>query len=439
MRRRSERATGSWKTILGLLVAAVVVYTGIKVFPLYFLDSYFKDDLEVRGRASRGDEQSAERLRDAICRDAQRYRIPLQREDVKVETTPSGQRITADYAMPVDLPFYQPTLHFHHQYPEDKRAKTIVDYRTLSALGLLLGLFWFGKGFVIFWKYRVVADTPLVPIRSIAMGLVQIHGKAMGERTLLSPVTSVPCLLYKVDIERWAGDLRGSSGNWSAYLTDAAWVGFCLEDETGRVPVDPQGAEYDLEQTGQSEISKRPGLLPGHAWETEEPLTDGPGLPPSDSQLRSYVSRVAAGRRTALYQGADLSPDAPQGSERKESRRIIVPALRFLFGIFLARELGPLAGGFARSSGDYRLTEYCILPEQSYDITGTCTANPQSKDEADRQVIAKGKNAPLFLISNRIEKDIEGTLRARALRHILGGGLLAIGCLAALLETLGIL
>ncbi|MGA2629235.1 MAG: hypothetical protein ABSG54_03390 [Terriglobia bacterium] len=439
MRRGGERHSNSWKTVLGLLVAAVVVYTGIKVFPLYFLDSYFKTDLEVRGSASRGDEQSAERLRDAICSNAQKYHIPLQREDVKVEITPSGQQITADYAIPVDLPFYQPALHFHHQYPEDKRARAIFDYRTLSAIGLMLGLFWFLKGFVIFRKYRVVADTPLVPIRSIAMGLVQIRGKAVGEQPLLSPVTRLPCLLYKVDIERWAGDMRSGSGSWSHYLTDAAWVGFCLEDETGRVPVDPQGAEYDLEQTGQSEVSKRPGLLPGHAWETEAPLADGPGLPPSESQLRSYVSRVAAGSRTALYQGADLSPDAPKGSERKESRPVIMPALRFLFDIFLARKLGPLAGGFARSPGDYRLTEYCILTEHSYDITGTCTANPESKNESDRHVIAKGNNAPMFLISNRSEKDVEGTLRLRALRHIFGGGLLAIGCLAALLETMGIL
>lgn len=359
--------------------------------------------------------------------------------NVKVEITPSGQRITADYAVPVDLPFYQPTLHFHHQYPEDKRARRIADYRTLSAIGLILGLFWFLKGFVIFWKYRVVADTPLVPIRSIAMGLVQIRGKAVGERTLLSPVTHFPCLLYKVDIERWAGGLRSGSGNWSPYLRDVAWADFCLEDETGRVPVDPQGAEYDLEQTGQTEISKRPGLLPGHAWETEEPLPNGPGLPPSESQLRSYVSRVAAGINTALYQGADLSPDAPKGSARNESRPVFMPALRFLFAVFLARKLGPLAGGYARSSGDYRLIEHCILPESSYDITGTCTANPESKNESDRHVIAKGKNAPMFLISDRGEKDIEGTLRARALRHIFGGGLLAIGCLAALLETMGIL
>ena len=44
--------------------------------------------------------------------------------------------------------------------------------------GFGAGLYLFFKGFRIFRKYRVLADTPEMPIRSIPMGLVEVHGKA---------------------------------------------------------------------------------------------------------------------------------------------------------------------------------------------------------------------------------------------------------------------
>lgn len=85
------------------------------------------------------------------------------------------------------------------------------------------------------------------------------------------------------------------------------------------------------------------------------------------------------------------------------------------------------------------MTEHCIQPEYSYDITGTCAENPAVTNEVDHKIIAKGRNSPTFLISNRTEKAIEGTLRSRALRYVFGGGLLAIGFATALLQSLGFL
>ena len=67
-----------------------------------------------------------------------------------------------------------------------------------SILGFGGGIYTFLKGFRQYRKYRLVADTPTIRIRSVPMGLVQIRGEARGEETLLSPVTRTPCYIFKV-------------------------------------------------------------------------------------------------------------------------------------------------------------------------------------------------------------------------------------------------
>ena len=79
-------------------------------------------------------------------------------------------------------------------------------------MGFGAGLYYFYKGFRVFREYRVLMDTPEIPIRSVAMGLVEIHGKATGIPPIPSPVTQTPCYFYKVDIEHWVTDKNG--GHW---------------------------------------------------------------------------------------------------------------------------------------------------------------------------------------------------------------------------------
>jgi hypothetical protein len=122
-----------------------------------------------------------------------------------------------------------------------------------AALGFGLGLYYFVKGFREFRKYRLLADTPEVPIRSMAMGLVEIHGKARSEEQVYSPVSNTPCCYYKVDIEKYVKDSKGR-GRWVHQATDANGVPFYLEDASGKVRVDLQGVEFDLNENCKREI-----------------------------------------------------------------------------------------------------------------------------------------------------------------------------------------
>ena len=438
MQRGAQVAIKLLVTVLGLLVVTAVIYAAVKVFPLYAANWKFKEAMFSYARVIHVEPGSTDRLHDAIYREAQRDGIPLDSQNIKVEVSHSGTQVTADYTAPIDLPFFQPQLIIHVQYPDEKQLFSPFNRFSLSSIGLILGIFWFFKGFAFFWKYRIIADTPLAPIRGVAMGLVQIRGKAVGEKTLTSPISNQACFLYKVDIDRWSAG-RGGSGRWSHYLADVVGVNFYLEDESGRVLIDPLDAEYDLHETCKSEVSKSEYAMLGQMWKTEEQPGSIPGLPVSQTDLRSYVRQVESGVYTGLSRGKDWPARGAVKPRRVKPRRGIMYWFNLLFNSFLVAQQGPLAVDYGHSPGDYRLTEYCISPEEMYDITGTCTPNPGAKEGSDQQLITKGANDPTFLISNQSEKDLENTLRGRARLHIFGGGLLAVGCAAALLETIGLL
>ena len=268
-------------------------------------------------------------------------------------------------------------------------ASTKIDVWLMVGFGA--GLYYFYKGFRVFREYRVLADTPEVPIRSVAMGLVEIHGKATETPPVTSPVTQTPCYFYKVDIEHWVEGKNG--GHWSHLATDADGPRFYVADKTGKVLVDAHNAEFDLIQTARVETRSGMGtgfggLLSGIGGSTR---TAAPNV-----DLWSYASSAVA-----RHKGAGIF-----GSGTGMGRR-------------------------------YRLTEFLILPEHWYDITGTCVENPTPQDEHDRNMIVKGTNEPTFLISFRSEQEIERTLRNRAAMYILGGAALAVVCLGIFLAKHG--
>jgi len=275
-------------------------------------------------------------------------------------------------------------------------------------LGFGAGLFFFFRGFRIYRKYRILADTPEMPIRSIPMGLVEVHGKAKGDQLVTSPVSKTPCFFYQVDIEKWVRDKN--RGHWAHAKTDADGAKFYLDDGTGKVLVDAHSAEYDLIRSARRETGRGFGSSWGRTlWGKKDPtLTTGPRA--TDSELLAYAQSVLSSSRPSV------SLDA---------------------GSILANLAGGSLSLGGSSSDRYRLTEYCILPDHWYDLTGTCVENPNPQDEHDRNLIVKGENEPTFLISWRSEKEIERTLHNRALFHIFGGAALSIVCLGILLWKFG--
>jgi hypothetical protein len=364
-----------------------------------------------------------------------------------------------------------------------------------AVIGFFGGVYYFFKGFRTFREYRVVEDTPEMPIRSIAMGLVRVHGKAQGDQLVSSPVSHSPCFFYKVHIEKWQQDSRGG-GRWSNYRTDADGMKFYLQDASGKVQLDAHDAEYDLVQNARLEIGGRSFLgLSGGANETELRSyitavttkkisafverrfnTQRPGLDAEHEKARQaaqemfkhplgsaeFLEQVLVAQGPRLQQ--HLVDVGPQTDPRKEQARLaMIEAHQYPPGSAQFREnmqraiaaqgepggspvasvtrLGQTGSGISLlgcppASGRFRLTEFCIVPEHWYDVTGTCTENPSPQDEHDRNLIMKGRNEPTFLISFRAAKEVERRLRRRAAAQIFGGAGVSIACLAYILYRL---
>jgi hypothetical protein len=101
------------KTIVALMILGAAWYAGLKVFAPYYAYSQLADKMRQQARFAQVDEPSTERLRDIIFAEAETHDIPLRREDIQIENSPSGVLITADYNVMVDLHFHQFSLHFH--------------------------------------------------------------------------------------------------------------------------------------------------------------------------------------------------------------------------------------------------------------------------------------------------------------------------------------
>jgi hypothetical protein len=411
-------------------------------------------------------------------------------------------------------------------------------------LGFGGGLYMFFKGFREFRKYRLVADTPEIRIRSIPMGLVKIRGQALGEETLPSPLTRTPCYLYKVVVEQWHSESDGG-GEWKHAATDTGSVKFYLQDSSGNVLVDSTDAELDLPRCARREVgshSSGASLNPGSQAQGAAAVT---ATAATDMELLQYVAQAQSrhltqmvgkgigfisrgdpaqspGRQSFLNFLADPTgagaedfrsrmmrsmvarqdPSGeisrlalevwkyPQGSREFQSalQRVVQAYAHMMASAKHAPDPGGMeaqvrehpeqvlqmvahvagaaepqadpetekarqaALAYGReqiavmtqrethmASGRFRLTEYCLVPGQMYDITGTCAENPHPQDEYDRNIILKGTNEPTFLISSKTEKEIESSLRKRTAWMVLGGAALAVACLAILLGKLGLL
>ena len=101
------------KTIAVLVIFGAACYAGLKVSAPYFACAQLADKMRQQARFAGVDGRSTEQLRDIIFGEAETDDIPLRREDIQIENSPSGVLITADYKVTVDLHLCQLSLHFH--------------------------------------------------------------------------------------------------------------------------------------------------------------------------------------------------------------------------------------------------------------------------------------------------------------------------------------
>ena len=280
---------------------------------------------------------------------------------------------------------------------------------------VVIGVILFIFGFVKYREYRVLADTPQVPIRSVAMGLSHVLGTSTGGQPLTSPLMQVPCYYYEVKVEKKVK--RDNRETWEETHKERAEVPFYLQDETGTILVDPQNAEFNLPRAFWGEL-RPPALLSfGHAPRKVDESLGVP--PPTDEHLRAYLNGQFSRMRAAV-QGSGVP-----GSSLMDKGLAVAEKMQML-GVSIG------AGGISMDFGNhtYRFTEYCLPAGRATNVLGTCTENPNPADEGDRNLLKKGENEKTFLISTKTEAKLEGSLRLQAFAMIFIGAALILGGVA---------
>lgn len=136
----------------------------------------------------------------------------------------------------------------------------------VAGAGAILGIYLFWSGFRKLRFKRMILNTPLSRIRGASIGLVEVNGTPTGPSILTAPVTGDPCFYYRVQAWQWTQS--GDKHAWKSVLEESLYVPFFLEDSTGRVLVDPQGADMDVHRSFVDEVGaslfRTPELVPPH-------------------------------------------------------------------------------------------------------------------------------------------------------------------------------
>jgi E3 Ubiquitin ligase len=117
----------------------------------------------------------------------------------------------------------------------------------VALVGVAVGVFLFFRGFRMLQYKRLILNTPSSKIRSASMGLVEVSGMPTGPKTISSAITGAPCYYYRARAWQWIDN--GKGGSWRQAVDESVFVPFFLEDNTGKVLVNPQGAALDVHRS----------------------------------------------------------------------------------------------------------------------------------------------------------------------------------------------
>jgi len=272
--------------------------------------------------------------------------------------------------------------------------------------GIGIGVRLFFRGFPFLKGKHLIQDTPRSTVRGAALGSVEVSGTVVGPYTLIAPLSQTDCFYYHAIA-------LGSSGEEKKPKEEILYVPFFLDDGTGRVMVDPRGAQTDLQPSVDDEYSSSTGdaftrhFLLRHGISSEYPV-----------HLEEYCIR--AGDR--LY---------------------VLGTLRENPGLESAADCmahGISQGFLSAAAADLqrRAAIESILPPAS-SLPPMQQAPPVETETFDLNppvVLMKGTSGDPFFISWRSQRDVVEELAWRSVLYIWGGPVLALAGLWLLVNHL---
>ena len=113
------------------------------------------------------------------------------------------------------------------------------------AVGVVSGVGLSIYGFVMNSRKRLIESIPTSPVRSLAVGIVEVSGRAQPEHGLLrAPFSGMPCVLFSYQVEERRAS--GKETRWDTIAKGTSQEPFFIQDDTGQVLVVPFDAQLIL-------------------------------------------------------------------------------------------------------------------------------------------------------------------------------------------------
>jgi hypothetical protein len=354
-------------------------------------------------------------------------------------------------------------------YFADIVASAPMNLLAAAAAGVAGGLYLFYRGFRLLQRKRLILNTPASKIRSASMGLVEINGVATGPYVISSPMKQVSCYYYRSIA--WQYQQRGKNSEWVKVAEESLHVPFYLDDGSGKLMVDPTGAEMDLHCDLHEEYNR-------------SVLLGGPEMPGSvysflsrhgvDSSRRIKVEERCINRDTSLFVLGTLSQNpgldasvvpAWAGQAVQKSTRVLasavmpvkqkpevvnlsgestnVPAIEMTQQQKIAAALIKAGIGNPAAWAVAGVSPQAAL--QATSSVSAAAATSLARDEPHGQetnetydlhppvVLMKGSHDPTFFISWRSQRDLIANLGWKSTLMIWGGPALTLVCVYILL------
>lgn len=345
-------------------------------------------------------------------------------------------------------------------------------------IGFGSGIALFLYGFRLLQQRRLILDTPFSKIRSASLGMAEISGLATGPYTLLAPITARHCYYYRTLVWEWKQS--GKNKQWCKIASECMYVPFLVDDNTGRMLVNPRGADLDLHRDFEQEFCDslfttahpapenvrtflaRHGVITNNKIKVEEfsikpknalfilgTITENRDFEIKPQAIRDPEPLTSFSPQgfsvTWVHESGELplnaAPAAALASSQQELIRLssdsatlktseMTQQQKVAAALVKAGITSPAAWSVAGLSADSAVTVQTVANPP--------TANATTSDAFDPHppvLLMKGESNPTFLISWRSQREVARSLQWKCVLMIWGGPALALLSLYVLLNA----
>lgn len=370
-------------------------------------------------------------------------------------------------------------------------SRGFADIVVALSVGICAGLYLFYRGFRLLAQRRLIENTPASKIRSASVGLVELSGLAEGPRTVQSPITSLNCYFYRSLVWEWIQS--GKSGHWEKVVDEQLHVPFYLNDNTGRILIEPEGAELDIHRDfheeynnsifGGNDLSSNVGaFLVRHGVSTSRKLKiEEYCIKPKNALFVLGTLATNPGLRIATSTGSDSASMAPNATLLKTTESATAGSSSPMAHSMLVRNEDTGTQEVIRLSGNPKPATTAGMTQQgkiaaammkagitnpvAWEVAGVpypdgriaetqpplnsnSTSNSEKSASIEKEdsngfdaepatVLMKGEHNAAFFISWRSQREVVRSLGWKSTLMIWGGPVLTLGSLYGLARFLG--